>query len=464
MKQLVVVVSFMFTFSVSYAMPCVVTGTIGSKGTVYLLPYCYRYDVTIFPYIPTDSVVTNQDGRFKFVLNVPPNSIRAVLFGTEKRFICLAPGDSIVLNYDNEMRYFTLDYDKNGWNKQYQLPEFWKSVAQLRARLDSVSMTMQEFSTACAKLPPIPLFDAGHSLLRDIIHTDSIVQIHSIIKRSFHRLSDADSALLKPDSQELWNSIPDVALLLTSLPDYLYSEVWRGIKIRFPDSEKNDTISIIEKQFQVAKTYTGITRDIALFQVLFYCMCSDASDKAMNIYEKELHEFQGNFTDPNILTAFNSRLITYRKLSGARAPEITLEDKTGKIRSLSDYEDKVVCLEFTATWCGSCRELIPAFKELHKRLEKVKDIVFMRIWLEGPQYHDKWLKFMTGNTMHGIDLIALGGFIAPTALEYQVNGIPKIAVINRGKIETLTAPYPQKGNDDLEKLLLSLVKNKAIQR
>ena len=49
------------------------------------------------------------------------------------------------------------------------------------------------------------------------------------------------------------------------------------------------------------------------------------------------------------------------------APAFSLTDITGKPLKLSDYQGKVVVLDFWATWCGPCRIEIPGFIELQKR-------------------------------------------------------------------------------------------------
>jgi len=43
------------------------------------------------------------------------------------------------------------------------------------------------------------------------------------------------------------------------------------------------------------------------------------------------------------------------------APDFVLEDLEGKEIALADYRDKVVFLNFWATWCPPCREEIPDF-------------------------------------------------------------------------------------------------------
>lgn len=47
-----------------------------------------------------------------------------------------------------------------------------------------------------------------------------------------------------------------------------------------------------------------------------------------------------------------------------QAPNFSLPDMKGKTVRLSDYNNKVVILNFFATWCPPCREEIPDFIEM----------------------------------------------------------------------------------------------------
>ena len=49
------------------------------------------------------------------------------------------------------------------------------------------------------------------------------------------------------------------------------------------------------------------------------------------------------------------------------APEFSLEDLNGDEITLSDYEGKIVFLNFWATWCGYCRYEIPGFLEVYAK-------------------------------------------------------------------------------------------------
>src|SRR5438093_12933793 len=49
---------------------------------------------------------------------------------------------------------------------------------------------------------------------------------------------------------------------------------------------------------------------------------------------------------------------------GMTAPDFRLPDLQGKTQRLSDYRGKVVFLNFWATWCGPCKEEMPAMQLL----------------------------------------------------------------------------------------------------
>jgi thiol-disulfide isomerase/thioredoxin len=52
-----------------------------------------------------------------------------------------------------------------------------------------------------------------------------------------------------------------------------------------------------------------------------------------------------------------------------RAVDFSLESLDGKMVSLSSYKGKVVLLSFWATWCGPCKQEMPAMEKLYQKLK-----------------------------------------------------------------------------------------------
>jgi thiol-disulfide isomerase/thioredoxin len=47
-----------------------------------------------------------------------------------------------------------------------------------------------------------------------------------------------------------------------------------------------------------------------------------------------------------------------------RAPDFELKDRSGKAVKLSDYEGRVVLIDFWATWCAPCKSAMPWLNDL----------------------------------------------------------------------------------------------------
>ncbi len=80
------------------------------------------------------------------------------------------------------------------------------------------------------------------------------------------------------------------------------------------------------------------------------------------------------------------------------APDFKLKDLMGKEVSLSDYEGKVLFLNFWATWCGPCRAEIPDFIEVYDEYRD-KGLEILGVSVDTIS-SDKVLQFVMKNEMN----------------------------------------------------------------
>lgn len=125
---------------------------------------------------------------------------------------------------------------------------------------------------------------------------------------------------------------------------------------------------------------------------------------------------------------------------GNSAPTFTYNDINGKSVSLSDFNGKLVYIDFWATWCGPCRGEIPHLDKLEKDY-KGKKIVFVKISLDDDM--DAWRKMVTEKKLGGVQLHADGAWSSEVAKNYQIKSIPTFVLIGAdGKIINPNAPRP----------------------
>jgi len=108
----------------------------------------------------------------------------------------------------------------------------------------------------------------------------------------------------------------------------------------------------------------------------------------------------------------------------------TLDGKTFSIPT--DTQGKVVVVDFWASWCPPCLELIPHMKQLHEKY-KGKDLVIVGISLDKDKAALK--NFIASKNINWVQTYSGKGWDDPTAQKYGIDGIPSVWVIGKdGKV------------------------------
>jgi thiol-disulfide isomerase/thioredoxin len=116
---------------------------------------------------------------------------------------------------------------------------------------------------------------------------------------------------------------------------------------------------------------------------------------------------------PGILLIAGIAMLTLLRLHGASAPlamlmptmsepapDFAWRDASGRAHRLSDYQGKVVLINFWATWCTPCRREMPLLSSLQRRFGD-DGFVVVYLSLEEPQVLDAFLAKSDFAGVHG---------------------------------------------------------------
>lgn len=151
-------------------------------------------------------------------------------------------------------------------------------------------------------------------------------------------------------------------------------------------------------------------------------------------------------------TALNETINELTKLNiEDQAQEILLTSIDGVKLSLSNFKNKVIYLEFWATWCGPCIEDKPYVEKLINELKDNEDIVILSISID----EDKaaWKKYLQKKDIYKHEYLVNRNFMP----DYHIVSVPRMILIDKYfRIVNLNAPSPR--SKDLKSKLIELSK------
>lgn len=99
-----------------------------------------------------------------------------------------------------------------------------------------------------------------------------------------------------------------------------------------------------------------------------------------------LYHYQQEETarSPAEATGAGAQAAMEAQVLGVRRPEFTLPDLDGRQRSITEWDGKVVALNFWATWCPPCLKEVPEFVSLQEKY-RAQGLQFIGIALQKPE-------------------------------------------------------------------------------
>jgi thiol-disulfide isomerase/thioredoxin len=136
---------------------------------------------------------------------------------------------------------------------------------------------------------------------------------------------------------------------------------------------------------------------------------------------------------------------------GQVAPNFEAVDLSGQRVRLSDFQGKVVLVNFYASWCTACREEIPAY---HRIYDRYREQGFEILAVNNGESKDLAQRYLRGNGGRFTGVLDPSRTIVEA---YRVRGMPVSVFIDRDGVivKYVTGEVPEAAADRLVKALVT---------
>jgi peroxiredoxin len=153
------------------------------------------------------------------------------------------------------------------------------------------------------------------------------------------------------------------------------------------------------------------------------------TDEFITIHDLVLSTLIKLYPENYIVKAKHQEIEAKKRVAlGYPAPEITMQDTTGNMFSLSYLRGKIVLIDFWASWCGYCRMESPNMVKLY---QQYKQYGFDILGVSLDQNKTSWISAIEKDGLEWHHVSDLKGWQSAVCATYGIRGIPFTVLVDK---------------------------------
>jgi peroxiredoxin len=256
----------------------------------------------------------------------------------------------------------------------------------------------------------------------------------------------SDLKIIGSPLNDIFKSVLEKVAALESLRNKLIDLTFAKSNEKiFPGIVKS--ISLLDKEVLKIRveTIANFTPSLITLNELYFLRNDLTKDSLRLLFDK----FPSSLKKTKYGEVISQYLISSAIKLGSSAPDITGQDFNKKETKLSSLRNKVVLLDFWASWCAPCRESIKDLAELYKRYQSSGFEIFS---FSLDNDFNEWKTASLQDNINWINVSDLKAFYSKQPAAYKIRSIPQTFLIDReGKIIGIYSGFSKDGTAKLER-------------
>lgn len=199
----------------------------------------------------------------------------------------------------------------------------------------------------------------------------------------------------------------------------------------------NADVDALTAEYEAAekKMYTELVtylKGVDVPLVLYASMNDWDADNHLNKYDEMVQSMRRAYPNLTVIKQMEAKIERYKRTSiGAEAPEITQEDTTGQMLSLSSLRGRYVLVDFWASWCGPCRQENP---NVVSNFKKYFEEGFTIFGVSLDKDKAKWKQAIDKDGLSWYHVSDLKGWSSEAGFTYNIRSIPANLLLDRNGV------------------------------